>query len=56
MRVAIVAQAFAMLALRLAQRRGYSKGHLRDSYSQARLRFTYGKAYRWPRYRGKSLR
>jgi hypothetical protein len=45
-----------MLALRVPQGRGYSKGHLRDSYSQARLRFTYGKAYRWPRRRGESLR
>jgi hypothetical protein len=55
MPVANVAQAFATLAFRLAQGRGYSKGHLRASYSQAPLRFTYGKAYRWPRCRGKSL-
>jgi hypothetical protein len=45
-----------MPALRVLQGRSFSKGHLRDSYSQARLRFTYGKAYRWPRCRGKSLR
>jgi hypothetical protein len=45
-----------MLELRVPQGRGYGKGHLRGACSQARLRFTYGKAYRWPRYCGKSLR
>jgi hypothetical protein len=45
-----------MLALRVPLGRGYSKGHLRHSCSQARLRFTYGKAYRRPRCCGKSLR
>ena len=34
-----------MLALRVPRGRGYSKGHLRDSYSLARLPFTYAKAY-----------
>jgi hypothetical protein len=43
-----------MLVLRPTGR-GYSKGHLRDSYSQARLRFTYGKSYRWPRNGGEGL-
>ena len=45
-----------MPALRVPQGRGCSKGHLRDLYSQARLRFTYGEIDRWPRCRGKSLR
>jgi hypothetical protein len=44
-----------MLALRLPQGRGYSKARLRGASSLARLRFTYGKAYRWPCYCGKSL-
>jgi hypothetical protein len=45
-----------MPGLRVPQGRGYSKGHLRDSYSQARLRFTYGETDRWPRCCRKSLR
>jgi len=44
-----------MLALRVPQERGYSKARLRGACSLARLRFTYGKAYRWPRCCGKGL-